>query len=216
MARAPDPRRGKGAGYAAICQYRDYQGDDCVIWPLFRDDKGYGIIGHLGKQMRAHRFMCIETHGEPPSPKHYAAHSCGNGHLGCFNPRHLSWKTPSENQEDSVRHGRARKKGTPRRKLTQEQVDQIRALQGQKTQVELGEIFGVTPRTIGEIHSGRAWGASIGPSHRRFPPDVRLRMAREARHLRDSGFSLERVAKQIGVSRLTAKRYIAELRQSES
>lgn len=49
--------------------------------------------------------MCQKAHGDPPSPKHDAAHSCGRGHEGCVNPNHLSWKTKKQNQADRITHG---------------------------------------------------------------------------------------------------------------
>lgn len=202
------PTRGKGKGYAFIVAHRDYTGDECLKWPLSCDDKGYGIIGHLGKRMRASRFMCIEVHGQPPSGLHYAAHSCGNGHLGCVNPRHLSWKTPTENQLDSVAHGTCSQPGRLRRKLTSEKVAEIRALKGQATQARVAAQYGVVARTIGEIWSGRAWGKKGAPSHRRFSPETKLRLMTEAKRLRNGGLSLEKIANQIGVSRLTARTYI--------
>ena len=79
--------------------------DECVIWPFHRNNKGYGQIGVEGKIGLAHRIVCQIANGEPPGRDHHAAHSCGNGHLGCVNPRHLSWKTPSQNEQDKYDHG---------------------------------------------------------------------------------------------------------------
>lgn len=137
-----------------------YQGDDCLTWPLACDSHGYGIVGAgNGRVRKAHRVMCELAHGNPPTPQHEAAHSCGCGNKGCVNPRHLSWKTRSENAFDTVRHGAHWRAGkqTPRYKLTAEQVAEIRALKGFLTQVELGVIYGVSHRNIGKILRGVTW-----------------------------------------------------------
>jgi hypothetical protein len=79
-----------------------YQGEDCLTWPFSRF--GYGTIyGHK----HAHRVMCELAYGPAPSPRHQVAHSCGKGHEGCVNPRHLRWATPKENSADMVLHGTA-------------------------------------------------------------------------------------------------------------
>mgnify|MGYP001320379202 CR=1 FL=1 len=81
-----------------------YQGDDCIMCP-------HGVQGRYrsstltGKKTTASRTMCTLAHGDPPSDDMDAAHSCGNGHLGCLNPKHLSWKTKSDNQNDRFLHG---------------------------------------------------------------------------------------------------------------
>lgn len=87
-----------------------YSGDSCLIWPYARSGAGYGTIKEDGRMQIVSRLVCVEEHGPPPTPEHHAAHSCGNGHLGCVNPTHLSWKTPVENAADAAMH-RATKQG---------------------------------------------------------------------------------------------------------
>lgn len=84
-----------------------YDGDDCLTWPYATDKDGYGLGELGGKIRRAHRYICMLAHGAPPTQRHQAAHSCGKGHLGCVNPRHLRWATNSENQLDRWAHARA-------------------------------------------------------------------------------------------------------------
>ena len=81
--------------------YNDF---DCLIWPFARDSDGYGQIALDGRVRHVHRIICEKTHGPPPTPTHEAAHSCGNGYLGCVNRRHLRWKTHKENMEEMSRH----------------------------------------------------------------------------------------------------------------
>jgi hypothetical protein len=78
--------------------------DDCLIWPFSRSSTGYGDLRNGGKHYHAHRLMCQMAHGDPPALKLDAAHSCGNGHLACVNPRHLRWATRSENNQDAIEH----------------------------------------------------------------------------------------------------------------
>lgn len=131
-----------------------YQGDDCVLWPFSRCQNGYGSFSAFRKFHYAHRWMCEQTHGPAPSRKHHAAHSCGN--QLCVNPRHLSWKTNSENQIDRRTHGTSTKGGT-RWKLTPEQVAVIKAANGVLATKKLADLFGVNEVTIRQIHSGRIW-----------------------------------------------------------
>lgn len=131
-------------------------GKACLIWPFGRASEGYAVVPVGNKKVRkAHRVMCELVHGSAPTAKHHAAHQCGKGHLACVHPQHLFWKTPSENGKDQVRHGTARKKGTPRTKLTAAQVRTIRAMRGKKTQQELAAMFGVKDRAIGRIQLGQ-------------------------------------------------------------
>lgn len=149
---------GKGAGIAFIRSHLEYCGDECLIWPLGRDPQnGYGRASHDGKIFWAHRLMCQLAHGEPPSPEHQAAHSCGRGHFGCVHPGHLAWKTAAENQADRHKHGTAGKGCGYRFKLTPQKVAEIRSLNGLKTQRELAAAFGVSWQTIGMILRGEIW-----------------------------------------------------------
>src|SRR5690606_37742148 len=99
-------RRNRGETIAWIVQHITYQGDDCLLWPFSRERDGYGTkVQYCGVGFKAHRVMCILAHGNPPRGKPFAAHECGNGHLGCINPRHLAWKSPKQNTHDRFVHG---------------------------------------------------------------------------------------------------------------
>lgn len=74
---------------------------ECIPWPFGRIANGYPNLNGT----YAHRRICEMTHGPAPSGRHHAAHSCGNGHLACVNPNHISWKTPKENEADKLIHG---------------------------------------------------------------------------------------------------------------
>jgi hypothetical protein len=75
--------------------------DECICSPFSRSAGGYaGIMYYDGQQVVICRFICELVHGSPPSKIHEAHHICGNGHLGCINWKHLSWKTPLEHAKD--------------------------------------------------------------------------------------------------------------------
>lgn len=137
-------RRGEGEVAKWLRYHANYDAEWCLIFPFSRNDEtGYGSFGHEGKQRYAHRFMCELVHGPAPADKPYCAHSCGRGHEGCVHPKHLSWKSISENLLDRRQHGTVRHGSRATPKLTEEQIAQIRALKGQKTQQQLADMFGV-------------------------------------------------------------------------
>lgn len=144
--------KGQGHNYKWLLAHVSHNDDACLIWPFSRNNTGYGQLGYLGKMRKAHRFMCELAHGEPPSPKHEASHSCGNGMRGCVNPRHLGWKTRSENQLDRRRHGTAKtNKWGAGGKLSEADKAEIRALRGKMTQAKMALKFGVHFETISRI-----------------------------------------------------------------
>jgi hypothetical protein len=153
-------RWGNGKAVNWLRDHIAYEGDDCLIWPFSRA-RGYGNFGLRGQQHYAHRYMCEIVNGPPPSLRHQAAHSCGNGHNGCVNPKHLSWKTQSDNQLDRRKHGTHNIAEWGKRgkvgKLTGEQVIEIRKLKDTKTHAELAKMFGVGRRNIGAILGNRSW-----------------------------------------------------------
>lgn len=136
-----------------------HESDECLIWGYTKNPDGYGMMTYKGRTTGAHRAVCIEVYGPPPSLIHQAAHSCGNGHLGCVNKRHLSWKTPKENSADAISHGRTRRgNSNPRTLLTEEQAKEVKSLL--KTGCpppEIARKFGVPPNTIHAINQGRSW-----------------------------------------------------------
>jgi hypothetical protein len=157
------PERGKGEAVRWLRENVSYAGGNCLAWPFASHPTGYGTFGYLGKMFYAHRFMCELTNGPAPSPKHYASHNCGNGHLGCVHPQHLAWKTSQENAIDRLRHGNNWQKGQRPKylKLNRQKADQIRAMKGQKTQRQLAEEYGVSRETVSHIHCGRMWPAVV-------------------------------------------------------
>lgn len=135
-----------------------YDGDECLIWPFAIDGGGYGRLRWNGKHTTVSRLVCEALNGSPPTPAHDAAHSCGNGHLGCVAKRHLSWKTKTENQRDRINHGTVCDgERHPLAKLTEADVREIRALRGSCTQREIAARFRVSESLIGLIHQRKLW-----------------------------------------------------------
>jgi hypothetical protein len=135
-----------------------YTGDGCLTWPFAKDRDGYGQIRVNGRTVVVSRYVCELVNGPAPTPKHEAAHSCGNGDKGCIAPDHLDWKTPSENNADKLIHGtinRGERNG--KAKLSEAAVREIIAMKGKEMQIKLAEKFGVSNKTVSDIHTGRKW-----------------------------------------------------------
>lgn len=143
-----------GEGKEWIRRHVSHTGDACLMYPFHKDPNGYARVNEKGKSSLGTRMMCALAHGEPPSNKHHAAHSCGNP--SCINPMHLRWATPSENERDKVLHGtsnRGSRHGMS--KLKAEQV--LTILNDNRSSYQVAKDFGVSPRTIRMIREGRNW-----------------------------------------------------------
>lgn len=140
-----------------------YEGDECLIWPYNRcgnkgKGKRYGQISRGGKPYLVHRLACEEANGPPPTPKHQAAHSCGNGFGGCVTKKHLSWKTSKENHADRRLHGTDnRGERHSMAKLSEMQAREILALKTKESARGLAKRFNISRRTVNQIHAGKIW-----------------------------------------------------------
>ena len=151
-------RRGRPLRYITE-EALTFKGEGCLKWPFGSDGQGYGRLKVRGRDTSAHRYICTLVHGEPPSEVYVAAHSCGNGHLGCINPRHLSWKTHSQNHLDKAVHGtHSRGERSAHSKLKEQEVREILSLRGVESQARIASRYGVAQTTIAQIHRGERWG----------------------------------------------------------
>jgi hypothetical protein len=188
-----------GAHEQWLRDHRDYPHDYCLIWPFARNaEYGRGIAGIVGKSPHAHRVMCEMVHGPAPSTKHQAAHSCGNGHLGCVNPRHLKWATNSENQIERYRvHGRSNPNPTGNKgRFTPEQIARMRSQHGEFTQLKLAEMYGCSLGTVQYYLKYRDQRGHAGQKIRHWHPD-------EESALRESvaaGLNFKQAAERLGRS----------------
>lgn len=133
--------------------------EDCLAWPFGRTNAGYGTATIEGEKIYVHRVVCERANGPAPTPRHEVAHSCGNGHMGCVNPRHLHWATRAENIADKLKHGtHNRGQRHPLAQLTDDDVRSIRRLRGLKSQRAIAAIFGVSQSAVNDIQNGKRWG----------------------------------------------------------
>lgn len=186
--------KGEGKTNKWIRAHLNYPYDDwCLVWPFARDKHGRGMMQHEGEHWWAHRYMCTLAKGEPPTPKHTAAHSCGNGHGGCINPNHLSWKTQAENLEDCRSHGTlVRHHGGNVRSVLPEEIRAIRDARGFQTQAQLAAKFGVSEGTISDIWHGRSHNDNSKINHWTPEEDGKLKDAY------DRGYSIRQAAEFVG------------------
>jgi hypothetical protein len=177
--------------FIQVCS--SYTGNNCIRWPFgVNRRRGYGQLSFNGKMCRAHRHMCELVHGAAPSSKHVAAHSCHNRE--CITPRHLSWKTHSENMLDKRDNGTANTFNYWGRagKLTPAQAAEILSLKGQKTKDDIADQFCVTESTVRKIHDGKIWAKRIErfmAGNKGLEPEDILSIRDDARPLRDIAHS---------------------------
>lgn len=135
------------------------QSRECLIWPFRIETTGYGRVsikrpGGGSKYGHAHRLMCEIAKGPAPSRRHQAAHACGN--RACVNPRHLSWKTQSENERDKIIHGTSnRGERCGSNKLSREDVVAIRGSSAPASL--LAKQYRVHSSHIRALRRGRFW-----------------------------------------------------------
>lgn len=133
--------------------------DECFVWPFANDGKGYGIICFDQKNYYVHRISCERANGPAPENQPLSRHLCGNGHLGCFNPKHLIWSNQTENMSDRIIHettNRGERHGNS--KLTEKQVMEIfvRSNGGEKER-DIAKEFGITASNVYYIKIGKSW-----------------------------------------------------------
>lgn len=140
---------------------QDADCDQCILWPFGKMGRGYGSVMNLdtGRVMGAHRVACERANGKPPTPKHHAAHRCGNP--GCINPKHLRWATARENAADKRLHGtdnNGERHGIA--SLTNRQAAEIRrrlrhAVRGDQRRI--ADEYGVSPMVVSQVARGASY-----------------------------------------------------------
>lgn len=149
---------GMGVRLAWLKAHVHHKGDACLIWPFPGNANGYGSLTFEGKGSPASRVMCKLAHGDPPTPKHEAAHNCGRGATGCVHPGHLRWATSKENVADRIKHlAEPRGENCHSARLTRVEVREIRRLASTATHAALAEKFGVTRSNITAIINRKSW-----------------------------------------------------------
>lgn len=152
----PPFRARKGQISAFLHKAISYEGTDCLIWPFSRNSRGYAHLRRGGRDQLATRIVCERVNGPSPTDKPEAAHTCGNGNLGCVSGRHLVWKDRAGNAADMIAHGTAQcGEKMWIAKLTEENVREIRG-SSEATKV-IATRFGVTPSNIIFIRRRMTW-----------------------------------------------------------
>lgn len=156
-----DPTLGRSPNGAAPDFYEravlHYRGTNCLIWPFARNEHGYGVMNSPGRTAIVSRRLCEEVHGPAPSPTHEAAHSCGKGHEGCVAKAHVSWKTPSGNAADKLKHDtHSRGERSSLAKLDEEKVRAI-FHDARRPHRVIALDYGVSYVTISDIKRRRSW-----------------------------------------------------------
>jgi hypothetical protein len=133
----------------------------CWLWTGRVDGKGYGMFMIDSSNRRAHR-LALSFSGVDVPHDRIVCHRCDNP--PCVNPEHLYVGTDRDNVNDRESRKRGggpkrRGEGNGRAKLTQAQVEEIRALfeTGLHTKVALGKRFGVSDAQIGYIVRRLQW-----------------------------------------------------------
>lgn len=133
--------------------------ETCVKWPFSTITSGYGCVWVGNVHYRAHRYIYEVYYGESIGDKLVVRHTCGNGHLGCVNPKHLALGTQKDNAADAMAHGTI-PLGENRHnaKLTRDSVLEIRGRAGNgETDVTLAAEFGVRRESIRDIRLRKRW-----------------------------------------------------------
>lgn len=132
--------------------------ETCWLWIGASNKIGNGVVRVNGKNIGAARYSW-ELHNGPIADGLQVLHRCDN--LSCVKPAHLFLGTQSDHVinniakglVDTSKLGRVLRTDDRRLKLSQAQVDQVRALYvgGGFTHQQLGDQFGVTKTNIGYI-----------------------------------------------------------------
>ncbi|MFA8385423.1 MAG: hypothetical protein ACEPO2_07345 [Pelagibaca sp.] len=162
LRRHGDPLGGRqmnGEATSWLAAHVEFSGSECLTWPFARSNGGRGKVKIHGREEGAHRAMCRLAHGNPESEELEAAHSCGKGHKGCVNPKHLRWATRQENVADKFVHGTTlRGDLSPGSKLTPDDVKNIRRLAAQALpQSVIATQYEIHQSMVSKIASGSAW-----------------------------------------------------------
>lgn len=146
--------------------------DGCWEW-LGKRRNGYGEIStslfDRATKKRAHILSYFIHNGA--WAKNFVCHTCDNP--GCVNPAHLFDGTPADNSRDAAIKGRLK------RKLTPQQVVEIRKLlnQGVTTRTLAGQ-FGVGKSLISSI-GRRKWWSWLEPNETDSTPNRGSHLLRE-------------------------------------
>jgi len=133
--------------------------DECWWWLGAQDERGVGQFWLSGQVVRAPRLAWSIYNNKPFPDELFACHRCDNA--CCCNPAHIWPDTHQANVDDmtgKLRHPHGETHGAS--KITEEQVREIRALseQGQLSQGEIGQKYGLSKWQVSNIVRKLQWG----------------------------------------------------------
>lgn len=220
----------------------------CWVWRGKLNRHGYGEYRcwekpYRGKYFAAHRLSWeIEVGPIPKGSGHHGtvvAHRCDN--RACVNPAHLFLTTQKGNLDDCLEKGRGNKafgEKSGRAKLTEEDIDQIRAraFNGEE-RGSIAKDFGITNQSVVDICAGKTWrhlphmpleaapttpdhsnakpnSGSFKPGSKGNPgpkPEMRTIDYAEAKRLRAEGLGIREIARRIGTTHTTVRRAVGSI-----
>jgi hypothetical protein len=134
------------------------QSDDCFLWPYSKDRNGYSTLKINRKNVHLHVMACEHRNGPRPTDKHQAAHNCGNGNKGCYNPLHMRWATAKENHADKIIHGTMISgEISCHAKLSLLQASEIYSLKGIEPQSKIAKKYGISQQQVSKIQRLERW-----------------------------------------------------------
>ena len=126
----------------------------CWLW-TGRATKGYGNAQRDNKVVYMHQLSYQLKHGR--KCEQHVLHRCDVPI--CVNPDHLEAGTHRQNMLDGYTRGRIDVKGAANgmARLTQRDVDEIRANRKWGDRAEVAARYGIQPLTVSFIRTGRRW-----------------------------------------------------------
>lgn len=146
---------------------------ECWLWKHSRNSTGYPqmSVGHRGGVLVKNHIFTELLGATVPSRRWCVVMSCGE--RACVRPEHIALRSRSANLRAAYKDGSrmgpmeyARRLNGSRHlaKLTQQQVDEIRARDPGETHTEIAREYGVTLKTISEIRRGITWRRAVPSS----------------------------------------------------
>lgn len=132
----------------------------CWNWKGGTIPQGYGSFWANGRNLRAHRVAWELFHNTRVPDGGVLCHHCDNPL--CVNPHHLYVGTSKTNAQDREKRGRANRlvgESSPRARITEAVVVEIRARYEPRkvTLLQLADEFGISFQHVSEIVHGKKW-----------------------------------------------------------
>jgi hypothetical protein len=137
--------------------------DGCWRWTGKLNNKGYGRYSFNGDPWGAHRLAFALGKDTALPGVVFVCHRCDN--RACVNPGHLFLGTVQDNNQDMIAKGRNRAPrgmANPRCKLTDQDIQEIRARAATTRQADLCRMYGISDGHMSRIVSGKKRPGSGG------------------------------------------------------